>query len=98
MSLGLDILDAVSRGGSEKWLPNCERNRKEKAKKTIAAKVLDENLEQIKSFMGTNRYTVAKLALGIGITKDAARHRLETLVRAGEFKRSGTFPYQYWRI
>ena len=98
MSLGHDIMEAVRRGGSENWMPRCEKNQKEKAKKTTKNPAFEQYLEDVKKALGNGRWTISDLSRDSGINQEALRHRLDKLMKLGTVKRGTKAPYVYWLL
>ena len=97
MSLAQDILDAVKKGGSERWLPpSYERQKVKQAARSTRVKAIESSASILKKSMGTKRWRIPDLAREVKITPDAARHRLGVLIERGEVKRSQSSPHVYW--
>jgi len=97
VSLGHDIMEAVRRGGSENWMPRCEKNQKEKSKKPKSP-AFEEQLTAVKKALGNGRWTISDLSRDSGINQEALRHRLDKLMKLGTVKRGTKAPYVYWLL
>ena len=96
MSLGLDIMEAVRLGGSNNWMPCCEKNQKEKSKKSGKNPVFEKLLTDLKESMKDGRWTISELSKETGESPEALRHRLDKLMKRGEVKRGTKAPFVYW--
>lgn len=96
MSLAQDIMDAVKKGGSEKWRPQCEKNQHSAyEKRPNKTQEKDKNMLIV---MGNKQWTVALLARKLGIPDRACRDALDKQMKKGTVKRSAASqPYHYFK-
>lgn len=98
MSLGIDIMEAVCRGGSERWSAEYKHKPHKEKKPNKNHEEYKKNLSEILKVMGNKRWTNLQISEILNIPKDTAYHRLKCLVDRNEIKRTQKAPYLYWRI
>ena len=93
-----EIIDAVSKGGTEKWRPPSEikkYNRHLHKEQTLSQK----NEEKILAFMGIKQWAVKDLAIELNMNRKTMNGILQRLVDKGELKRTVTHqPYLYFKF
>ena len=99
MSLGLDILDAVRKGGLSNWATTTGRNSKQSMFTKRKAEA-EEYIDELYSAMYGGKFTATQLQRITGQSKDSVYSRLSTLMERGKVKRSKVDGknYKYWRV
>lgn len=93
-----EIMDAVSKGGSENWRPQCEMKSYSRYQHKPITKTQEKDANML-VVMGKTQWTVSDLAVKLKIRDNACRDALNRQMLKGKVKRSvNSQPYKYWVI
>jgi len=100
-NLGQEILDAVRKGGSEKWAPH-RRDKKDVVNQISfnqrTQKQAEQAIQELFTDMGDRKWTVSQLAMTTQVNRYTVTKRLYILLERGRIKRSiAKQPHIYWR-
>lgn len=98
MNLGLDIMEAVRRGGSERWAVEYKKKPQREKKPSKIQEEYERKLSEILDLLGNQRLLAREVSKSLNISIDTAYHRLKSLEKSGRVKHSQKAPYTYWRI
>lgn len=94
-----EILDAVKRGGLDKWRPACEAkyNSKMKEKQKIESK-FEHGLKELYNAFGNEQLSTKQLAERLGWDDELVRFRANKLVERKLLKRTtGILPFLFFK-